>query len=109
MGKIRGRFYFKRTSNNNLIGEFSNNVGDSVYTESADLEPQSLNSGFIGQYISTWKEDGKAHVSKLKISYRNGNNTSIFELKWIIGDQLQYEGEGMLCDEILVGNYWSND
>lgn len=108
MEKIRGRFYFKKTSNNNLIGEFSNNVGNGVYTESADLIFQSHNNGFIGKYNSTWHEDGQPFLTELEISPKNGTNNSIFELKWT-GDNSHFKGEGMLCDEILIGNYWSLD
>lgn len=108
MGAIHGRFYFKKTSNNNLIGEFSNNVGSGVYTESADLIPQSHNDGFVGHYFSTWQENGSAHLTKLDISPKNGTNNSIFALEWN-GKDSHFLGEGMLCDEILIGNYWSVD
>jgi len=49
--RFSGRFWFKRTVNGNLIGEFSNNVSESISTESADLitTPES----FVGVYILT--------------------------------------------------------
>jgi len=31
-----GCFYYKKTTNGNLIGEFSNNQREDVYSESAD-------------------------------------------------------------------------
>ena len=33
-----GQFYFKRTTNGNLVGEFSNNFENRIYTESSDLK-----------------------------------------------------------------------
>lgn len=107
MSQIIGCFYFKRTSNNNLIGEFTNNLSEIVSTESADLIFQSDNTSFIGRYDSSWQENGVSHFAKLDISYKNGSNKSVFSLKW--RGNSKFDGEGMLCDNILIGNYWSVD
>ena len=52
LDKLIGRFYFKQTSNRNLIGEFSNNIEKDIYTESADIIKS--NGKYLGVYISTW-------------------------------------------------------
>ena len=117
MPKLIGRFFFKKTDNGNLIGEFSNNPGSGISTESADLIPDSAilkenadlkegyaNGGFVGEYNSTWQEDGKPHFAKLKIFIKTGSH-KLFTLEWHRGKQLIFEGEGMLCDGILIGDY----
>ncbi len=101
MKKVIGRFYFKQTINGNLIGEFSNNGTLKNYTESADLNSDTRKDVYVGVYDSTWHED-KACFAKLEITKKHD---SIFTLKWI--GEGSFEGEGMLCDNILIGNYWS--
>lgn len=101
---IRGRFYFKRTSNGNLLGEFSNYQSDGVYTESADLIGKS--DGYFGNYTSTWQEGGKPYVATLSISPCE-RNPQMFKITWVQNGKLTFKGEGMLCDDILVGDYHS--
>jgi hypothetical protein len=104
MAKLIGHFYFKITDNGNLIGEFSNNQTDSIYTESAD----SINTikkdknNYIGEYCSTWREGEHSHFANLKISH--GSNERIFILEWT-SEKDNYKGKGMLCDNILIGDY----
>jgi len=105
--ELRGRFYFKRTTNGNLIGEFSNDKGDGVATESSDLqhvEKDSDGKDKIFTYNSTWQEKGKAYFATLKVTSKG----QLFTLEWT-GKQGagNFKGEGMLCDEILIGDYQS--
>jgi hypothetical protein len=102
--KIIGRFYFKQTSNGNLIGEFSNN-GSEPSTESCDLI-SSANSNYLGEYDSSWQEDGKPFYAKLKIWKKEGK-MRIFSLEWKRNDKPIFTGEGMLCNDVLIGNYQS--
>jgi len=104
MKNIRGRFYFKKTRNGNLLGEFSNNAGDRSWTESCDLIDGD-NCDFIGTYNSSWQENGKALFANLSISRKGGENSQIFELTWQRNGKLIFQGEGMLCDDMLVGDY----
>lgn len=101
MSKIIGRFYFKQTTNGNLLGEFSNNGTKRNYTESADLLSKK-EIDFVGEYNTTWYED-EACSAKLVIKLKHEN---IFTLKW--SGKSNFDGEGMLCDNILIGNYWSS-
>ena len=98
-----GRFYFKQTSNGNLIGEFSNNLSDGIATESADSIGKTNN--YIGDYNSTWQENGKRRFSNLKISQKAGTSNTIFTLEWTDNGRQIFLGEGMLCDNILIGDY----
>ena len=101
-----GRFYFKQTSNGNLIGEFSNNLSVKASTESSDLIPiNPANPPFIGFYHSTWQEDGKtASFAVLTISQKTASG-GLFRLIWTNNNVVIFRGEGMLCDNILTGDY----
>jgi hypothetical protein len=105
MATIFGRFYFKRTTNKNLVGEFSNNKsGNAISTESADLI-EGTNDNYFGKYNSTWQENGKPLFAILTISPKN-SNPKLFLLDWSRNGKSIFLGEGMLCDDILIGNYW---
>jgi hypothetical protein len=102
-GKIIGRFYFKQTANRNLVGEFSNNhPQNETATESADLI-EGAEEKFVGKYNSTWQENGKAIFANLTISRKPTKSHQYF-LEW--KSPCNFRGEGMLCDDILIGNYW---
>ena len=111
---VSGRFYFKLTSNGNLLGEFSNNLSRSCSAESAERvenveDPaEAPGSRFIGLYRSVWLEDGGEHQRATLTIGLKPNCTGIFSMTWTApGDTNLFEGEAMLCDEILIGNYWS--
>jgi len=105
MNNLFGRFYFKKTTNGNLLGEFSNNFSEGVSTESADKIEGS--ESYIGVYNTTWQEKGIIHFAKLYISQKKETQNLIFALEWKEKDALIFVGEGMYCDNILVGNYKS--
>ena len=103
MKKINGRFYFKQTSNGNLIGEWSNYESEPA-TESSDLQGEYQPTvQFNGIYNSTWQENGVAVFKELQIT-KVGNK---FKLDWKDKGKTRpdFTGEGMLCDNILVGDY----
>jgi hypothetical protein len=102
MATITGRFYFKQTSNGNLIGEFSNDKSTGISTESADLLGCN-NIGFLGTYNSTWRENRTPSFADLEITHKPNTNNKIFTLKW--RGKSNFDGEGMLCDNILIGDY----
>jgi len=105
---LLGRFYFKKTINGNLIGEFSNNFKNcGIYTESATLtkgKNKSYDDDYTGSYHSTWCEGAESIYADLEIQKREDNH-KIFTLKWQSKDGLNFKGEGMLCDNILIGDY----
>ena len=100
---IIGRFYFKRTANGNLIGEYSHDTSINNSTESVDLI-KSID-GFVGNYESSWIELSSSVKSTLTIKHRAGTNKRIFSLVWKIKNKPVFWGEGFLCDDILIGDY----
>jgi len=97
---ILGTFYFKLTSSNNLLGEFTNNKSQEIMTETAN--PIGPTTSFIGSYNSVWF-DIDLQRAVLDISFENLK----YKLKWTEINNLDYEGEGMLVDNILIGYYKS--
>lgn len=99
MSKVfTGSFYFDRTVNGNLIGEFSNNETEFIMTESAITK--TINSTFEGLYTSTWYDDEqqKATLEITKIGFK-------YKLNWTEPGKQEYEGEGFLTADKLVGFY----
>lgn len=104
MSKLfHGRFSFKKTQSGNLLGEFSNNSSDGVFTESADLCKNE--NGFEGTYITTWQESGSAIVCNLSITKKYANSNNIYTLIWSDTSGTTFTGEAMIVDNILVGDY----
>jgi len=105
MEELIGCFYFKQTSNGNLIGEFSNNRSKRIYTESADKKKRNSMSigNYCGTYYSTWQESGVPKFVNLNIS--SGTDKKIFALEWTGEKGIHFNGVGMLCDNILIGYY----
>ncbi len=93
-----GSFYFKQTNTGNLIGEFINNESFDIHVESAKLvNDQQL---FVGTYTSTWFDE-TLHLATLIIS-RVGNK---FNLDWTDSKSINYEGQGFIADDMLIGYY----
>jgi hypothetical protein len=114
MSKIIGRFFLKLTDSKNLIGEFSNNTDQKIYTEGAVLESRHPDDGkFIGNYFSTWYEGtNNCVLAKLNIKRKNETSENIFSLTWWnfqndgqFSTNPSFWGEGILCDGILIGDY----
>lgn len=96
-----GGFYFKETSSGNLIGEFINNDSIDVNVEAARLNIR--HAMFEGIYDSTW-DDGTLHQADLEIKKINKK----YSLTWtdrMTGGGINYEGEGIIVDDILTGYY----
>jgi hypothetical protein len=108
---LLGRFFFQKTDNGNLIGEYSNNLGTGVSTESADWikgceDKECANCKYHGTYHSSWLEGREPQFAELKISQKPGD-PKLFKLEWREDKNPNpiYVGEGMLCDGILIGDY----
>ena len=101
---IVGRFYFKQTSNYNLIGEYSNNLSENNLSECAN-KVDEITEQFIGKYITTWFDNESISLD-LIISHKKKSNKSIFTLNWQNrNDEIYFYGEAFLVDEILIGDY----
>jgi hypothetical protein len=106
---ILGRFYFKLTESGNLLGEYSNNAMGRISTESADRIPSLATRDFIGNYNSTWFEQG-AELLTLSISRKPRTNEMIFLLIWSDSNNVPlFMGEGFICENLLIGNYWDSE
>lgn len=117
------RFFYKLTNNGSLFGDFSNNVSADIVSESADRikgceDKECNNCRYHGTYISTWRHDNKpeneAVIAELKIFRKTGKlgSDKLFSLEWHKlhkNNELFFKGEGMLCDDILIGNYYEPD
>jgi hypothetical protein len=101
---IKGCFYFIKTINGNLIGEFINNKIDKHIVESANLADSENNNNFKGIYTTIWLQGKVAHKAKLVITEKE--NTYLLE--WfemnIKGDKM-FEGIAKIENGILKGQY----
>ena len=120
MPKLNGRFFFQKTDNGNLIGEFSNNLDPNISTESADCKKGCENKECVdckwhGTYHTSWQEECDALFAELKIFHKKGS-AKLFSLAWCrnnippnnippIQKNLIFVGEGMLCNGMLIGDY----
>ena len=101
MEKVLGQFYFKQTTNGNLIGEFTNNSTIKITAESATLIKRT--SGFVGTYSSTWEHENEACITVLTIDLIK-KTENLYSLRWV-GDGYKYWGEGFIVDNMLIGHY----
>ena len=105
-GCLVGRFYFKKSHNGNLTGEFSNNRINFVSSESADVQDNEANTDFVGTYNTTWQQEGQPFFCKLIISYRQNTSQRIYSLEWRGNDgNLMFVGEGFVFENTLIGDY----
>jgi|ERR1035437_3763934 hypothetical protein len=102
--KVIGRFYFKKSSNGNLIGEFSNNKSSKISTESSNLA-KGCSANYAGEYHSTWQENRRCLFADLDISENPSSEGKLFTLNWCRDGKPIFEGGGMLCEGILIGDY----
>lgn len=102
MNNFIGCFYYKRTVNGNLLGEFINSKNPNVIAECAIIEIID-EKGFTGKFLSTWIEGGKKKIFKLEICL----DINKFNLTWKNSkSEIEFQGIGFLVDDILIGSYW---
>jgi hypothetical protein len=113
---FRGIFYFKKTSNGNLFGESTNLNSKEVSPESAARKAPSVKGeatddsvdpwGYCGDYISTWYES-KSVAELCTLTIRpNTQSSAKYVLVWENFDGTKrFEGTGMICDGILIGEF----
>ncbi len=99
---ILGSFYFNRTANGNLIGEYINQASPRVVTESADFISEEPNGDLI--YQSTWF-DGSGQNMRLLIRPKP-DSINIFRFTWSDGTTDHFVGEAFLNDHMFIGAYW---
>lgn len=109
MENVVGRFYFKLSSNGNLLGEYSNDKSQDCDVEAAKRlsgDPVENENPFIGEYKSTWTEGDRVVFSDLIIEQKKDSDT-LFSIKWSDSKRTIFTGEAMIVDGILIGNYQS--
>lgn len=107
--KVNGCFYFKQTSNGNLIGEYTHDNNPLIWTESAHMQNIKDNNEapYIGEYKSTWHEKGNEfYLTTLNIFPNEDPKSKKYILTWE-GNNFYFIGDGMFCDNILIGYYRS--
>lgn len=105
-GCLIGRFYFKKSHNGNLTGEFSNNRISFVSSESADIQNNEENTDFIGVYNTTWQQEREPFFCKLTITHRQNTSQRIYSLEWTDNNEnLMFVGEGFVFENTLIGDY----
>ena len=103
-----GWFYFKQSDSGNLIGEYGHEYSPlGVYTESGEFvkgdqdilkNPNAKNA----EFESTWMDPNTTPTwGKLEVE-RNGR---IFKVKWSYKTGPVFEGKGILCDGVLIGEF----
>ncbi len=102
---IKGRFYFKRTTSGNLIGEFSHHRMKENSTEGANRTSPDKGS-FDGTYITTWSDNSTPQIAQMVITPKSGC-TNIFTVEWtnLTSHKIIFLGEGMIVDGMLIGDY----
>lgn len=106
MDCLIGRFFFKKTNNGNIIGEFSNNRINFISSESADIQNHNDPSNFIGIYNTTWQEQENPSFAKLTISFKQNTSDRIYKLEWTEQNgELIFIGEGFVFENSLIGDY----
>jgi hypothetical protein len=116
MSKLIGRFYFKKTQNGNLVGEYSNNGMMAVDSECSNIDDTKIDDSdielpdlFNGNYISVWHDGKETKEARLNIKPKHGT-TGIYSLKWTaLNNTIVFWGEGMIVDGILIGDYRNFD
>lgn len=98
--KLVGCFYFSKSVNGNLLGEFTNDKSDDVTPECG--VPTIHASGFVGTYKTVWF-DIEQHFATLEITQKP--NTNIYILEWTETGKPSYSGQAMLVENKLVGHY----
>ena len=93
-----GCFYFKKTSSGSLLGEFINNDDTKINIEAATQISNSFN--FIGTYNCIWN-DGTLKNADLTVTLKSSGR---YKLEWV-GKPINYYGEGIIIDDILMGYY----
>jgi hypothetical protein len=62
---------------------------------------------FVSKYNASWIEDRKQCSAKLEIAYKRYSKRRLYILIWDLENGHYYTGRGVLCDNILIGNFQS--
>lgn len=110
MTRLIGRFYFKKTANGNLIGEYSNRAPASSRSYAEAATRIEGGNEWVGDYMTTWCEAPKNECVSARLEIEaKPNCIGIFILRWRPASEpngkAMFAGEAMLCDDMIVGDY----
>lgn len=105
--QIIGSFVFRNEGDGCLTSKYQN--ADSIEAPFVEcsklLRPISQTDVFVGEYRTTWIQEGSAENCTLTIA-RALNNANMFSITWSTNQNSHFTGTGMLYGELLVGAYW---
>lgn len=102
---VLGAFYFMQAKSGNLTGEFTNNGLNDILTECSNKR-DCFKHKFIGEYDTTWFEDGIGQHLVLSISFKKNSNSKLYQLIWkTTKGKDVFNGVGFITGEKLVGYY----
>lgn len=111
--QVFGSFHFRLTDSGNLLGEYFNNHGNIILTESANLintaRQENARSIFAGEYITSWLEGNTPTANRIRIE--RIPNTNIFNIFWTtIGNRSEtFRGKATLLNENIIYGYYSGE
>ena len=110
--QIIGSFVFRNEGDGCLTAKyFESDSRQGPFTESCKLVGQpSLNSPFIGNYITSWIEEGNRIQNGILVIEESHDNQNLFSLRWFRDaneSDLLFEGFAMRYENLLVGTYWN--
>ncbi|MBB4806024.1 hypothetical protein HNP38_001296 [Chryseobacterium defluvii] len=108
---VFGSFHFRLTASRNLIGEYFNNHGNTILTESANFANSLENSSslFEAEYITSWLEGNKPYSYRMRIE--RIPNTNAFNVLWttIRNNTPVFRGKAALLEENTIYGYYSGE
>ncbi|WP_395050915.1 hypothetical protein [Flavobacterium sp.] len=103
--KIFGEFYFKKTDNGNLIGEFTNNSMGGRWDVECSNYCKGIKNNFECKYLTTWLEDDKPYIAVLEINLEHKENYALNWSNLLTGKKL-FVGKAKIEDKNkIVGTY----
>lgn len=103
---IIGTFVFRNEEDGCLTSKYFHGNQPYPFVEACkrlDNSPEQAD-GFAGEYKTVWIQDNHESVeAELKINLQPSNT---YTLSWTKGDNVEFEGIGMIYDGLLVGAYW---
>lgn len=104
--EIIGTCVFRNEGDGCLTAKYMNASVEGPFVECCVRLEKSEKDSFIGEYKTTWIEDGnicKNGILKIDPHYLNKN---LFELTWTDASKIIFKGHGMLFEKLLVTAYW---
>ena len=106
--KVFGTFYLKQANDGSIAIGYLNKDAYYPLPKSAIPYEEDKDNYFTGKYKCVWQETSKKTESYLLEIFRKDNR---FQLIWYYENysKIIYFGQGILADNLLIGNYWMGD